>query len=194
MPDAQGPAPISAVADGDEDVGATGWRLRPPLTTPGLTLHDASDRRTFVVRATATSTHPTAFPDVAGVVADVDGLIVTGPAPGEWTVVAPASSPTDPTPTVTLADAVGRTGVHVDERTHGTYVLHLDGEAAADVLSRLCRADLRALGRGGASLRTQVAGVVVELVTPPSLGAGVLLVGSRSTGRWMWDELVRVAG
>jgi heterotetrameric sarcosine oxidase gamma subunit len=72
------------------------------------------------------------------------GWLVVGSGPGEWLVLAPpgaAAAVTDWLATV-AADAAGDEFVSMTDLTHGRALVRVTGPDAADLLARLCGADL----------------------------------------------------
>ena len=86
--------------------------------------------------------------------------LVVGSGPGEWLVLAPpgaAAAVTDWLATV-AADAAGDEFVSMTDLTHGRALVRVTGPDAADLLARLCGADLQDdMAPDGAALRSGVA-------------------------------------
>jgi heterotetrameric sarcosine oxidase gamma subunit len=124
--------------------------------------------------------------------------LVVGSGPGEWLVLAPpdaAAAVTDWLATV-AADAAGDEFVSVTDLTHGRALVRVTGPDAADLLARLCGADLEDdMAPDGAALRSGVAGVATDIVRDDTMidGAGVpsyLLHCERSSGQYLFGALV----
>jgi heterotetrameric sarcosine oxidase gamma subunit len=122
------------------------------------------------------------------------GWLVVGSGPGEWLVLAPpgaAAAVTDWLATV-AADAAGDEFVSVTDLTHGRALVRVTGPDAAELLARLCGADLHDdMAPDGAALRSAVAGVATDIVrddraTVPSY----LLHCERSSGQYLFGALV----
>jgi heterotetrameric sarcosine oxidase gamma subunit len=126
------------------------------------------------------------------------GWLVVGSGPGEWLVLAPpgaAAAVTDWLATV-AADAAGDEFVSVTDLTHGRALVRVTGPDAAELLARLCGADLHDdMAPDGAALRSAVAGVATDVVRDDTMidGAAVpsyLLHCERSSGQYLFGALV----
>jgi heterotetrameric sarcosine oxidase gamma subunit len=124
--------------------------------------------------------------------------LVVGSGPGEWLVLAPpdaAAAVTDWLATV-AADAAGDEFVSVTDLTHGRALVRVTGPDAADLLARLCGADLEDdMAPDGAALRSGVAGVATDIIRDDTVidGAAVpsyLLHCERSSGQYLFGALV----
>lgn len=124
--------------------------------------------------------------------------LVVGSGPGEWLVLAPpgaAEAVTDWLATV-AADAAGDEFVSITDLTHGRALVRVTGPDAADLLARLCGADLHDdMAPDGAALRSGVAGVATDVIRDDTVidGAGVpsyLLHCERSSGQYLFGALV----
>jgi heterotetrameric sarcosine oxidase gamma subunit len=124
--------------------------------------------------------------------------LVVGSGPGEWLVLAPpgaAAAVTDWLGTV-AADAAGDEFVSVTDLTHGRALVRVTGPDAADLLARLCGADLHDdMAPDGAALRSAAAGVATDIVRDDTMidGAAVpsyLLHCERSSGQYLFGALV----
>jgi heterotetrameric sarcosine oxidase gamma subunit len=124
--------------------------------------------------------------------------LVVGSGPGEWLVLAPpdaAAAVTDWLATV-AADAAADEFVSVTDLTHGRALIRVTGPDAADLLARLCGADLEDdMAPDGAALRSGVAGVATDIIRDDTMidGAGVpsyLLHCERSSGQYLFGARV----
>jgi heterotetrameric sarcosine oxidase gamma subunit len=124
--------------------------------------------------------------------------LVVGSGPGEWHVLAPpgaAVAVTDWLGTV-AADAAGDEFVSMTDLTHGRALVRVTGPDAADLLARLCGADLDDdMAPDGSALRSAVAGVATDVIRDDTMidGAGVpsyLLHCERSSGQYLFGALV----
>ena len=124
--------------------------------------------------------------------------LVVGSGPGEWLVLAPpgaAAAVADWLGTV-AADAAGDEFVSITDLTHGRALVRVTGPDAADLLARLCGADLHDdMAPDGAALRSAVAGVATDIVRDDTMidGAAVpsyLLHCERSSGQYLFGALV----
>ena len=121
-----------------------------------------------------------------------DWLIV-GSGPGEWLVLAPpgAAGPVAGWLGTLAADSAPDEFVSVVDLTHGRALVRITGRDAADLLARLCGADLHDdMAPDGAALRTAVAGVATDIVRDDRAGvASYLLHCERSSGQYLFDAL-----
>ena len=122
------------------------------------------------------------------------GWLVVGSGPGEWLVLAPpgaAAAVTDWLATV-AADAAGDEFVSVTDLTHGRALVRVTGPDAADLLARLCGADLHDdMAPDGAALRSAVAGVATDIVRDDRAGVpSYLMHCERSSGQYLFGALV----
>jgi heterotetrameric sarcosine oxidase gamma subunit len=122
------------------------------------------------------------------------GWLVVGSGPGEWLVLAPpgaAAAVTDWLATV-AADAAGDEFVSMTDLTHGRALVRVTGPDAADLLARLCGADLHDdMAPDGAALRSGVAGVATDVIRDDQAAVpSYLLHCERSSGRYLFGALV----
>jgi heterotetrameric sarcosine oxidase gamma subunit len=120
--------------------------------------------------------------------------LVVGSGPGEWYVLAP------PGAAASVADWLGQLAaeeaseefVSVVDLTHGRALIRITGRDAADLLARLCGADLSDdMAPDGAALRSAVAGVATDIIRDDRAGvASYLLHCERSSGQYLFDALV----
>jgi heterotetrameric sarcosine oxidase gamma subunit len=120
--------------------------------------------------------------------------LVVGSGPGEWLVLGPpgaAAAVTDWLATV-AADAAGDEFVSVTDLTHGRALVRVTGPDAADLLARLCGADLHDdMAPDGAALRSSVAGVATDIVRDDQAAVpSYLLHCERSSGQYLFGALV----
>jgi len=120
--------------------------------------------------------------------------LVVGSGPGEWYVLAP------PGAAATVADWLGKMAadsasgefVSVVDLTHGRALVRITGRDAADLLARLCGADLHdEMAPDGAALRSAVAGVATDIIRDDRDGVpSYLLHCERSSGQYLFGALV----
>jgi len=120
--------------------------------------------------------------------------LVVGSGPGEWLVLAPpgaAAAVADWLATV-AADAAGDEFVSVTDLTHGRALVRVTGPETADLLARLCGADLHDdMAPDGAALRSAVAGVATDIIRDDRAGVpSYLLHCERSSGQYLFGALV----
>jgi heterotetrameric sarcosine oxidase gamma subunit len=133
-------------------------------------------------------------PDGAGQDGPEGVGLVVGSGPGEWLVLAPpgaAAAVADWLGTV-AADAAGDEFVSMTDLTHGRALVRVTGPDAADLLARLCGADLQDdMVPDGAALRSGVAGVATDIIRDDRAGVpSYLLHCERSSGQYLFGALV----
>jgi len=127
--------------------------------------------------------------------ASQDGAwLVVGSGPGEWLVLAPpgaAAAVADWLATV-AADAAGDEFVSMTDLTHGRALVRVTGPDAADLLARLCGADMHDdMAPDGAALRSAVAGVATDVIRDDQAAVpSYLLHCERSSGQYLFGALV----
>jgi heterotetrameric sarcosine oxidase gamma subunit len=133
--------------------------------------------------------------------ADPNGSwLVVGSGPGEWLVLAlpgagAAAAVAGWLDTV-AADSAPEEFVSVVDLTHGRALMRITGPDAAELMARLCGADLHDdMAPDGAALRAPVAGVATDIIRDDTMidGAGVpsyLLHCERSSGQYLFGALV----
>jgi heterotetrameric sarcosine oxidase gamma subunit len=123
---------------------------------------------------------------------------VAGSGPGEWFVFAPPGAAGEVAGWLgTLAaDSAPEEFVSVVDLTHGRALVRITGPDAADLLARLCGADLHDdMAPDGAALRSAVAGVATDLVRDDRAGVpSYLLHCERSSGQYLFSALVSAGG
>jgi len=120
--------------------------------------------------------------------------LVVGSGPGEWYVLAPpggAAAVADWLGQM-AADSAGEEFVSVVDLTHGRALMRIAGRDAAELLARLCGADLHDdMAPDGGALRSAVAGVATDIIRDDRAGvASYLLHCERSSGQYLFDALV----
>jgi len=140
-----------------------------------------------------------AGPGSAGSGGDGPWLVV-GSGPGEWLVLAPpgaaAAAAVAGWLDTVAADSAPEEFVSVVDLTHGRALMRITGPDAAELMARLCGADLHDdMAPDGAALRAPVAGVATDIIRDDIRvdGAGVpsyLLHCERSSGQYLFGALV----
>ena len=123
---------------------------------------------------------------------DGDWLAV-GSGPREWLVLAPPGTAAQVAGWLTTlaADAAPEEFASVTDLTHGRALMRITGPDAADLLARLCGADLHdEMAPDGAALRAPVAGVATDIVRDDRTGVpSYLLHCERSSGQYLFGAL-----
>ena len=175
-----------------------GWEVSGSCSDAPLTITDCTALAKVHLRAPWNGAMAKALGVPFGRADREQGWLVVGSGPGEWLVLAPpdaAAAVTDWLGTV-AADAAGDEFVSVTDLTHGRALVRVTGPDAADLLARLCGADLHDdMAPDGAALRAPVAGVATDIIRDDSRvdGAGVpsyLLHCERSSGQYLFGALV----
>jgi heterotetrameric sarcosine oxidase gamma subunit len=123
-----------------------------------------------------------------------EAWLVVGSGPGEWFVLAPpgAAAAAAGWLGTMAADSAPEEFVSVVDLTHGRALMRITGPDAADLLARLCGADLHDdMAPDGAALRSAVAGVATDIVRDDRAGVpSYLLHCERSSGQYLFGALV----
>ena len=127
--------------------------------------------------------------------ASQDGAwLVVGSGPGEWFVLAPPGAVVAAAGWLgtVAADSAGEEFVSVVDLTHGRALMRITGPNAAELLARLCGADLHDdMAPDGAALRSAVAGVATDIIRDDRAGVpSYLLHCERSSGQYLFGALV----
>lgn len=119
--------------------------------------------------------------------------LVVGSGPGEWFVLAPpGAAPAAADWLAALAaDSAPEEFVSVVDLTHGRALVRITGRDSAELLARLCGADLHDdMAPDGAALRSAVAGVATDIIRDDRAGVpSYLLHCERSSGQYLFDAL-----
>ena len=121
--------------------------------------------------------------------------LVVGSGPGEWFVLAPPGAASAEAVAGWLgtvaADSAPEEFVSVVDLTHGRALMRITGPDAAELLARLCGADLHDdMAPDGAALRSAVAGVATDIIRDDRGGVpSYLLHCERSSGQYLFDAL-----
>jgi heterotetrameric sarcosine oxidase gamma subunit len=132
--------------------------------------------------------------DLEGGASQDGAWLVVGSGPGEWFVLAPPGAAAAAAGWLgTMAtDSAPEEFVSVVDLTHGRALMRITGPDAADLLARLCGADLHDdMAPDGAALRSAVAGVATDIIRDDRAGVpSYLLHCERSSGQYLFGALV----
>jgi heterotetrameric sarcosine oxidase gamma subunit len=132
--------------------------------------------------------------DLEGGASQDGAWLVVGSGPGEWFVLAPPGAAAAAAGWLgTMAtDSAPEEFVSVVDLTHGRALMRITGPVAADLLARLCGADLHDdMAPDGAALRSAVAGVATDIIRDDRAGVpSYLLHCERSSGQYLFGALV----
>jgi heterotetrameric sarcosine oxidase gamma subunit len=124
--------------------------------------------------------------------------LAVGSGPREWLVLAPPGTAAQVAGWLTTlaADAAPEEFASVTDLTHGRALMRITGPDAADLLARLCGADLHDdMAPDGAALRAPVAGVATDIVRDDRAGVpSYLLHCERSSGHYLFGALAGAGG
>jgi heterotetrameric sarcosine oxidase gamma subunit len=166
------------------------------LEDAGVVVEDLSLLAKAVVRCDDEAAARTALGTRFGRTARLDGWLVAGSGPNEWTVLAPAD--THPSLAEQLRDRLAHIAAltTVVDITHGRALVRLRGPRVGELLSRVTSFDLDdRYVPDGAAWRTWVAAVVTDLVRDDIDGRpSYLLHCERSSGRYLADTLLAAGG
>ena len=119
-----------------------------------------------------------------------DNSLVVGSGPGEWLLLsAPGSAPAV---LDRIQRRVGEEFASVLDLTHAGALIRLTGDAAADLLAKLCAIDLSDdMTPNGSALRTFVARLVTDLIREDENGVrSYWLHCEWSSGQYLFDALL----
>ena len=165
------------------------WEVSRASATAPLRLADLTPLAKILIRADPASA-------AAGVLAcefghsrrTASGELVIGCGPGEWLLLAPAS--TCPPLAAQLSPGGGEFRTIIDA-THGRVVLRLTGADAARTLEKLCAIDLSDKATPNrAAFRSSVARLACLVVRDDLDGVrSYLICSDRSSGQYLFDAL-----
>ena len=180
-----------------------GWEVSGSLSDAPLTITDCTPLAKVHLRAPWNGAMAKAlgvpFGRAGRDLEGPDGVwLVAGSGPGEWFVFAPPGTAglAGGWLGTLAADSAPEEFVSVVDLTHGRALMRITGPDAAELLARLCGADLHDdMAPDGAALRAPVAGVATDIIRDDIRvdGAGVpsyLLHCERSSGQYLFGALV----
>jgi heterotetrameric sarcosine oxidase gamma subunit len=173
-----------------------GWEVSGCRSDAALTITDCTPLAKVHLRAPWNGAMAKALGVPFGRAArEPDGAwLVVGSGPGEWLVLAPpgAAAPVAGWLGQVAADSAGEEFVSVVDLTHGRALMRITGPDAAELLARLCGADLHDdMAPDGAALRSAVAGVATDIVRDDRAGVpSYLLHCERSSGQYLSGALL----
>jgi len=122
-----------------------------------------------------------------------ESWLIVGSGPGEWFVLARPGTAAQVADWLgkMAADSAGEEFVSVVDLTHGRALMRITGRDAAELLARLCGADLHDdMAPDGAALRAPVAGVATDIIRDDRAGVpSYLLHCERSSGQYLFGAL-----
>jgi heterotetrameric sarcosine oxidase gamma subunit len=132
--------------------------------------------------------------EISGLDGQEGARLAVGSGPGEWYVLAPPGAAAAVAGWLgqLAADSASEEFVSVVDLTHGRALIRITGRDAAELLARLCGADLNDdMAPDGAALRSSVAGVATDIIRDDRAGVvSYLLHCERSSGQYLFDALV----
>ena len=173
-----------------------GWEVSGCRSEAPLTIADHTPLAKVQLRAAWNSATAKALEVPFGRacrVPDRPAWLVAGSGPGEWLVLAPpgAAGPVADWLGTLAADSAPRDFVSIVDLTHGRALMRISGRDAAELLARLCGADLHDdMAPDGAALRSAVAGVATDIIRDDQAEVpSYLLHCERSSGQYLFDAL-----
>ena len=170
-----------------------GWEVSGCRSDAPLTITDCTPLAKVQLKAPWNGGAAKALGVPFGRSAREQGWLVVGGGPREWLVLAPPGTAAQVAGWLTTlaADAAPEEFATVTDLTHGRALMRITGPAAADLLARLCGADLHDdMAPDGAALRVPVAGVATDIVRDDRAGVpSYLLHCERSSGQYLFGAL-----
>ena len=176
-----------------------GWEVSGARSDAALTITDCTPLAKVHLRAPWNGAMAKALGVPFGRCGREDGdpeegrWLVVGSGPGEWFVLAPpgAAAAAAGWLGTMAADSAPEEFVSVVDLTHGRALMRITGPDAADLLARLCGADLHDdMAPDGAALRSAVAGVATDIIRDDRAGVpSYLLHCERSSGQYLFGAL-----
>ena len=178
-------APVTVVA---------GWEVSGARSDAALTITDSTPLAKVQVRAPWNGALAKVLGVPFGRTLRDGGELLIGSGPGQWLVLAPPGTADAVASRLEgiAADSAPEELVSVTDLTHGRALIRLAGDRAADLLGRLCPADLHDdMAPDGTAFRSPVAGLATDLVRDDHAGTlSYLLHCERSSGQYLFDALV----
>ncbi len=171
-----------------------GWEVSAGRSEAPLTITDCTPLAKVHLRAPWNGALAKALGVPFGRAGPDQGWLVVGSGPGEWFVLAPpgAAAAAAGWLSALAADSAPEEFVSVVDLTHGRALVRITGRDAAELLARLCGADLHDdMAPDGAALRSAVAGVATDIIRDDRAGVpSYLLHCERSSGQYLFDALL----
>ena len=179
-----------------------GWEVSGGRSDAALTITDCTSLAKIHLRAPWNGAMAKALGvpfgragrDLEGGASQDGAWLVVGSGPGEWFVLAPpgAAAAAAGWLGTMAADSAPEEFVSVVDLTHGRALVRVTGRDAAELLARLCGADLHDdMAPDGAALRAPVAGVATDIIRDDRAGVpSYLLHCERSSGQYLFGALV----
>jgi heterotetrameric sarcosine oxidase gamma subunit len=171
-----------------------GWEVSGCRSGAALTITDCTPLAKVHLRAPWNGAMAKALGVPFGRTARDQGWLVVGSGPGEWLVLAPpaAAAAVAGWLGTVAADSAPEEFVSVVDLTHGRALMRITGPDAAELMARLCGADLNDdMAPDEAALRAPVAGVATDIIRDDRAGVpSYLLHCERSSGQYLFGALV----
>jgi heterotetrameric sarcosine oxidase gamma subunit len=171
-----------------------GWEVSGCRSGAALTITDCTPLVKVHLRAPWNGAMAKALGVPFGRTARDQGWLVVGSGPGEWLVLAPpaAAAAVAGWLGMVAADSAPEEFVSVVDLTHGRALMRITGPDAAELMARLCGADLNDdMAPDEAALRAPVAGVATDIIRDDRAGVpSYLLHCERSSGQYLFGALV----
>ena len=188
------PIARSPIAPAEPTTITDGWEVSARRSTANLTLTDSTPLAKFQARAPLLGRAATMLGVPFGRAAKgADGVLVVGSGPGEWLLIGPPGQ--GKAIAAQLEDLVARVAdelVTFADLTHGRALMRLKGSSGAELLGKVCGADLSDdMVPDGAALRSSVAAVATDIIRDDRDGVrSYLLHCERSSGQYLYEALL----
>jgi sarcosine oxidase, subunit gamma len=188
------PIARSPIAPAEPVTISDGWEVSARRSTANLTLTDYTPLAKFQARAPVPGRAATTLGVPFGRAAKgADGVLVVGSGPSEWLLIGPPGQ--GKAIAAQLEDLIAGVAdelVTFADLTHGRALMQLKGSSAAELLAKICGADLSDdMVPDGAALRSLVAAVAADIIRDDRDGVrSYLLHCERSSGQYLFDALL----
>ena len=174
--------------DGPHEV-IDGWEVSTRASEAALTIADESHLTKVVIRASGAHSLIASLPP-AGRIANVEGTLRVGSAPGEWYLLAAAATP-DSLVSSLRFESPGAFASWVDV-THGRALMRITGADTTKTLAKQCAVNLAdSVTPNGTAFRTAIAGVTTDFIRDDRDGAVSYLIHcERSSGQYLFGVLI----
>lgn len=186
----------SPIAPAEPVAVSDGWEISARLATAMLTLTDCTPLAKFQVSAPVFGQAATMLGVPFGRAAKgADGVVVVGSGPGEWLLIGPpghGKAIAARLERLVAVAAVSAELVTFLDLTHGRALMRLKGLSGAELLARICGADLSDdMVTDGGALRSSAASVATDIIRHDQDGVRSYLVHcERSSGQYLFDALL----
>lgn len=167
-----------------------GWEVSGRRARALLTLVDETPRAKVLLKGGPTTTSLLGVP-MGQAARDEEGVLVTGAGPGEWLLVAEPNTAGQLAERMQQALSGAEELVTAIDFTHSRALMRLTGQAAPDLLAKVCAADFAASTTpNGSTFRSSVARLATDIARDDRGDTrSYLLHCERSSGQYLFDAL-----